>query len=544
MWPLLQRELRAEARRPLNTWLRVAAAGFFFLLLEFSLHSLGDVSAVCRRLFPVLHSLLLLVAWVVGPLLTAEAIAKEKREGTLELLLLTPLSLDSVLRAKTFVLTLRTVVLVIGAFPVLSFTLLFGGVGRDEIGLLVLLQGASLTLALGVGVCAAAPARTWLRALSLALVLAVFTFSAFALGLFALFQRIIGDSFARELWPPPDGLREWIQGAIRLVGDVGGVWSETLGTIPRELVPAWQWLFGAALLVAQLVAVVLGVAARWGLRRSLSAAPAAPRKRGLSSWWQPGPVPTGVRRRWLRGNPLRWLMRYPGEVRLFRWLGAAAMALGQVVLWRAQLPMNVWYRVELALGLLFSLGLALAAAASFRRERDEGGLEMLMVTPVTARQITLGRVTGLWWQFGPVYFAWAAGLLLTSPADWAVEASVPLFFWITGLLAALPAIGLEAAFQFHGYWKSACATVASSVGVGGMLFWMGLIENSPMAFALLANGVVLVVALLCGPGFELRLQLRRNGENIGRRGRRHHPHRRRSTRPKLVARPLRPSRLH
>ena len=107
------------------------------------------VEAVCRELFPTLHGLLLVLSWLVTPLLIVEGIAREKREGTLELLLLTPLTVGAVLRAKALVGTLRTLVLVLGALPVIAFTVLFGGVGPEELLLLPLSQATAVTLALG-----------------------------------------------------------------------------------------------------------------------------------------------------------------------------------------------------------------------------------------------------------------------------------------------------------------------------------------------------------------------------------------------------------
>lgn len=160
MNPVIQRELRAEARRPVSYWLRMGTAAAFFVLLELSLHGLDRVDATCRVLFPLLHGLLLMVSTCVAPLLIVEALSREKREGTFELLLLTPLTLDEVLSAKTFVFAVRTLVLVIGAFPVITFTLLFGGVALEEVLLLVLVQASAVVLALSVGLLAAAWGRT------------------------------------------------------------------------------------------------------------------------------------------------------------------------------------------------------------------------------------------------------------------------------------------------------------------------------------------------------------------------------------------------
>ncbi len=48
--------------------------------------------------------------------------------------------------------------------------------------------------------------------------------------------------------------------------------------------------------------------------------------------------------------------------------------------------------------------LALSAAGSFRRERENGVLELLLISPLDESQIVGGRLRGLWAQFLP---AWA-----------------------------------------------------------------------------------------------------------------------------------------
>ena len=50
---------------------------------------------------------------------------------------------------------------------------------------------------------------------------------------------------------------------------------------------------------------------------------------------------------------------------------------------------------------LFTLSMAVTAAGSFRRERETGVLELLLVAPLGVRQIINGRLLGLWAQFLP-----------------------------------------------------------------------------------------------------------------------------------------------
>lgn len=521
MSPVLHRELLAEARRPVSHWLRVATAGIFFVLLEMVLREAGSPEAASRQLFPVLHGLLLIPSFLLAPILVVEGLARERRERTLELLFLTPLRPATILLAKTLVSAARTLVLVIGALPVIAFTLLFGGVGPDELVLLVLVQAIAVTLSLAVGLLAACWGRTWIRSLLLAGGLLVVGAGIVGGGLHAAFQEWIGGRFAAAWWPTPATPGDWLAGAARLAVNSGGIWSRTLADLPRPLVDAWLWLFGSAWLVTLLLAILLMAGARLLLRRSLRQVAAATPAREAREARRWGAVPARRRRRWLRGNPLRWLMRYRLEVRLVRWGAALLVAAGQVALARIDSTGRHWFATEVFVAVGIITFLALAAVASFRTEREEGAWEMLLVTPLEPRQFLLARLGGLGWQFGPALLAWAAGCVLTFPRQGLDHEAGALLLWIAALALAVPAIGLEAAFQFHTYWKAAVATLFATVGTSGLIFWAGLQEEYPLGLGLVAVALLAVVAGLCGPGFELRLQLHRNGENF------RHPRRRR-----------------
>src|SRR5580765_2170222 len=101
---VILRELRAEARRPFTYWLRVAAGGL--LLLVATITMLGQIGTGAA-IFGGLNALLFTSIWIIVPLLTADCISRERREGTLGLLFLTPLGAPSIIIAKGFVHTLR-----------------------------------------------------------------------------------------------------------------------------------------------------------------------------------------------------------------------------------------------------------------------------------------------------------------------------------------------------------------------------------------------------------------------------------------------------
>src|SRR5258708_37160048 len=99
--PVIERELRVCARQPFTYYLRVL--GMSALLLTCLLFGInhGFGPALGSQLFDRLHLTLFGAIWVLVPLLTADSISRERREGTLGLLFLTRLSATDIGAAKS-----------------------------------------------------------------------------------------------------------------------------------------------------------------------------------------------------------------------------------------------------------------------------------------------------------------------------------------------------------------------------------------------------------------------------------------------------------
>jgi len=89
--PIIVRELRAQSRQPMTYWLRAIGIGAILGVMAL-LDVRGAPSELGGRLFGALNATLFLSIWIFVPLLTADTISREKREGTLGLLFLTPLT--------------------------------------------------------------------------------------------------------------------------------------------------------------------------------------------------------------------------------------------------------------------------------------------------------------------------------------------------------------------------------------------------------------------------------------------------------------------
>lgn len=508
---VLVRELRMESRRTVTPWLRMAAGALGFLLLELSRRSVPDIYRASFALFPRLHELMLFLAWLPAVLLVADAIAVERRERTLEILLLTPLTLAEVLRAKTLVATIRSGTLLGAALPVMGFAVLFGGVGKEELAISGLLLLSVQQVALSSSLLAAALARTWAKAIAYATLIAAVLAVGISLGVYGVFQNLIGGPFASGLWPAPRSWDAWLIGTMRLWGDQDGIWGRTLAAIPGSLRPGCIWFFVSFALLSALFAMGIRMCARWTLGRSLGTPavekPMHARIPGRHDF-QVGRVSDRKRRRWLDENPLRWLQRYPVEVRTLRWLGLAPGVLAPVLALSPRLQ-TAAPALHFEIGLMLMLALVLAAAGSYHRERREGSMEMLLVTPLKAGDFQRARLAGLWWQFGPAVLCWLVAGCWVGP----IEQSLPMLAWIVALYGAIPAIGLEAAFLTRTYWPAVVLTGGLSIGFSGYPYAMGILEAEPGYF-LLSVGLLVVPAVLCAMGFEFRLSKRRDGGNL------------------------------
>ena len=162
MWPLLVRELRVQARSRLHFGLRLAGAGTLMIaFLWFWWRSRSGAAQTGSGWFGLLARLSMAVIWFIGPFLTADCIAREKREGTLGLLWLTPLRPWQVVLAKSLARTLGGFTLLAAAIPVFAIPLLMGGVGWPDVVRLLLLQVSALVLSLSAGLVASSVALGW-----------------------------------------------------------------------------------------------------------------------------------------------------------------------------------------------------------------------------------------------------------------------------------------------------------------------------------------------------------------------------------------------
>ncbi len=402
----MQRELREGARRPFNYWLRVGAASAGLIAVVYiTAESRNETEKVMgQNLFAGLHVLLIGLICLVVPLMTADCIAREKREGTLGLLFLTPLTAGGIVAGKGLAQALRALTVWVSVAPVLAIPFVMGGIEWADASAFLALEFSVLVLCLAAGLLAS----TLVRGRGAAFVLALFLGALFAAVFCQLVCFLILAAFHRS---------------SRSISALGfPYYFYLLSGLPTDfflfpgasiLIPVASnpfslaahrilWLSPIAALL--LFVLVLRLAA-WRLARSWQDKIPSLRQENLVRRYCT-PVFKGLfaRRmgRVLDRNPIAWLQQYSWKARLIKWvLCLAFVVMASTLLEDVFNPFNFRENFEPLLFLTIVAGMTFAGVNSFAEEKRSGALELILVTPIPINQIILGRVRGVWEQFLP-----------------------------------------------------------------------------------------------------------------------------------------------
>ena len=145
-------------------WLRVMVGILTLSLLAFALREPFHSRELGQKLFSTVNRGLFLSIWLLVPLLTADCIAREKREGTLGLLFLTPLTAAGIVIGKSLSNGLRALTVFMAVVPMLTLPFLMGGLIWKNWAMAMLINSSAMLLALASGMLASALARHWARA--------------------------------------------------------------------------------------------------------------------------------------------------------------------------------------------------------------------------------------------------------------------------------------------------------------------------------------------------------------------------------------------
>ncbi|MBL9175046.1 MAG: ABC transporter permease subunit [Verrucomicrobiales bacterium] len=401
MWLIVQRELRELARRPVLPGTRVLGAGLLMLVLWLAWERAEPGPGVSGRGFLYgLNRFLFLGIWLLAPLMTSDCLSREKREGTLGLLMMTPLRPKDVVLGKALSQTLFAASFVLAALPVMIVPILVGGVLWLDAVRMALYHAGALGLALASGLAASSISTSWWRAKLGAFVVATTTSAGFVLlhltvpqllrttppipgatptAPWQIYKSGISSLLSRFALGRRDGLDDWWR-------DWPGVPTTWTSVLVAGTVAAGAWL-----LVTLIVTFAsFGIQRTWRDDPRESRWPAIP---DLISRVRLQRHHRRFRTRLLGRNPIRWLQFRTWDLRVGGWLLAAGVAIGWWLGTDSEFRAAEGFVRVLRPALLGMV--ALVATSSFRMERESGALELWLVTPMSPATILLGRLSGI-----------------------------------------------------------------------------------------------------------------------------------------------------
>lgn len=439
MWPVIIRELRSASRGSLTYWLRPLGAGAACAaaLLEAGLLTVGT-PAQGKDLFAALHLTVFCAIWLLVPLVAADCLSRERREGTLGLLFLTPLKPLHITIAKTLVQSLRALTLWFATLPIVVLPVLMGGVSRDEALVSVLINAASFCWALGAGIYVSSRSTQFHRSVIAALIMAFFFFIIYGILNFVLGVLAFAPGFGFRL----DYL-EALPIIVFVLGNLRDTW-DSLTNQPQF--PIWLGTLAGILGFSVLVLAFLA----WRAARVLHATWQVSASTGRWAHWRDRlctPIFRDLYRRWVRWslnvNPVGWLEHRTWSSRLAKWGWLAVMcAFYGSVLGHGTLLRDEFTHMQVLFAAGLMLSASFTASASFRRERDNGVLALLLVSPLRVKTIVAGRLRALWSQYLPAFcLLFGAWLYLQKPLG-ASESPFWMIFFASSFLC-VPVIGLH-----------------------------------------------------------------------------------------------------
>jgi ABC-type transport system involved in multi-copper enzyme maturation permease subunit len=364
MLVILQRELLREARKRRSYLARLIATIIGFSIAVFLLLTSRGAGADGRWIFHILTSASFAFALIQGSNIAAGSIANEKRDGTLCLLLLTPLRPTGIVAGKLFAAGIPLIQAFLAFIPALTITALHGGVTGGEIIRATVVVASTLGLSLAAGLFVSSFSRRYA------------TEGRTTIALLAVFLAL-----SLTAGRGPISWLQYFSPWTAFQGIADTYYSASPGTF---------WLSLTALnflSIALLVGAVFFLPRRWNQHEKI-------RTRVL-------PVAS-------LSNEERTVLldRSPAE-----WL-----ALRRITGWLSQLPFFVFLATlstiaalnpgssfglfSLLAGTVFLL-IRLAAEASFpfSEARRSGATELLLCTPLNPASLVTGQVAALWRQF-------------------------------------------------------------------------------------------------------------------------------------------------
>ncbi len=374
-----------------------------------------------------------------------DSISREKREGTLGLLFLTPLNAREIVMGKILLHAMRSAILLLSISPLLILPFMLGGITSGMLVEAFIFTFCLLILAIASGMVATVHNTEWMQSLVSSVLLCGLLWMVI-MGVFRIYPLVVIVLSVAALLI-----------AILHAGDrLEDSWQEEEA---EKADPIWVRFFD----MSDFFQTVF----RWDTRKA--------RDR----------------------NPIAWLQEYNWSSRLTKWGWCLLLFVSEAVIILGETTTLIFRQhvtYQMNLYRLTALGIAFTAAASFRRERQTGALELLLVTPISARQLIWGRLQGVWIHFFPP-MAILATFWILSPEMLALP---PRFAWyLAGAYFCIPVIGFFCSLMVGNILIAWALTVVAGLFLPYVITEQFRFEigryNIPFAYAAV-QGVLAIVA--------------------------------------------------
>jgi ABC-type transport system involved in multi-copper enzyme maturation permease subunit len=353
--PLVERELRVVSRRKSTFWIRCGAAllGALFLLPALSSASLGNgKSQAGAFVFWWMSRYGVVGCALAGAFLGADCIAEERRDGTLGFLFLTDLRPYDIVLGKFMGASLSAFYGVLAMAPLLSVTVLAGGVTGGEFWrtTLALLNMLFFSTALAVLISARVKSESRPTMLALGLMIAIWIGAAAAFEFSTLFSGHAASQILFWLSMASPGQAFSLASAANYLYRHADFWR----SLAISNVAAWTFL-GAAC---------------WRLDASMDN-----RQKTFFRARKPR------NRKLLEVSPIVWLLDDSRSVKIVIWIVACGGVLAVALCIWTGAGLLVAY-ILLPFYLLLKIRFAVCACRFFAEGRRSGALELLRTTPL------------------------------------------------------------------------------------------------------------------------------------------------------------------